>query len=241
MVIPGLTIVWGVAGGPPCPDCVAHAAAIIGWLRGEGWGTPRYRTRQAQRWHNLCEWALVDGGRDVADGTDLQVVDLRTVQGLLRSDFGASVREQVRGCGGALYRLCWRQMHGDHFRRWTIGRSFARRWLPTASEKSGCEENGGQAGRQAGRMTSRPVGRQRWAGWPAGRQVGWQAGRQAGKSVVVCGPLRVPNMCPQQMRPHTRYHPGSSQSAAMTDAPLPASIAIARGNALAIIQLASRP
>ena len=43
---------------------------------------------------------------------------IQAVDGLGRPDFGAGVRQQVRGKGAALYRMTWHLDHGVAFRAW---------------------------------------------------------------------------------------------------------------------------
>lgn len=126
-----LTVAWGVGGGPRCPRSVAEAAGVIAWLRVARWGTRGFRRLQDQHWDALREWATREW--EAADGHTLPGAsgDLRTIASLLPPDFGTGAREQVRGKGGALYRLCWHQNHGQAFVRWTCERAARRLWLPT--------------------------------------------------------------------------------------------------------------
>ena len=94
--IAGLTLAWGISGGPRHPGCVAEAAAIIAWLRGGGWGSRGLRELQRRAWSRLRDWAefrlgLLDHGH-ASIGRDVA-----SIAALVRPDFGAGIREQVRG------------------------------------------------------------------------------------------------------------------------------------------------
>ena len=109
---------------------VSTAAASIAWLRHAGWGTALMREGQRLAWERLREWAGGVGPRMEARVQHMQS-DLDKLRSLSRPDFGNDVRQQVRGKGGAIYRLAWVARYGQAFTDWLAARPTERRWLPT--------------------------------------------------------------------------------------------------------------
>ncbi len=64
--------------------------------------------------------------------------DIDKVLALAHPDFGPSRRSQVRGSGGAIYKLLWQRRYGAAFVKWTHDQSSRRRWLPSAGAEWRC-------------------------------------------------------------------------------------------------------
>ena len=95
-ILPGITILWGIRGGPRYPCSVMCAATAIAWVRAGGWGSDAMKCAQPTCWRrlqNLCDEVQRERSANL-HGRD---ADVEALVGLARSDFGHS-RAGDDGC-----------------------------------------------------------------------------------------------------------------------------------------------
>ena len=130
----GIEIVWGVKGGPKCPNTVAKGAGVMDWLKDRGWEPSPMKEAQRQCWLKLQGW-IEQGAGGLGIGYAARERYERAVRSLKHPDSGTGIREQVRGEGAAVYRMMWRMDNEASFRRWVIQKPLQRRWMPAEGQE----------------------------------------------------------------------------------------------------------
>ena len=130
-MLPGLGVLFGVAGAPRCPVAAASAVGAYAWWRRDAWGPAPLREELKGRWDALHEWARSPLPPGVPEAQCRRLERARThIREAAHARFWGHAPDAWPGLARALYVAAWMRRHGAAMLRELACRSRTRRWAP---------------------------------------------------------------------------------------------------------------
>ena len=128
-LLPGLGVLFGIAGAPRCPEAIIEATGIVSMLWEEPWA-PGSFGRRTRTWAqvtafssgNLPSWPTQ--GARLARRTAVAIQSVENAGTLLE-------RRNLRGAGSAIYDACFALSRAEQIIAWLQRKSESRGWWPT--------------------------------------------------------------------------------------------------------------